>query len=149
MIAPSYPDHPFRIRKDGDADTIFCELRRRWVRMTPEEWVRQNTFQWLRTVAGYPAEMISIEKGIRVVGMARRYDLLVHDSHARPWMLVECKAGSVRLGRETLMQVLRYNIAIPVPYLMITNGDHVMVFAKNEGMDLLDEMPTWGRGGER
>jgi hypothetical protein len=148
MIAPSYPDYPFRIRKDGDADTIFCELRRRWVRLTPEEWVRQNTFQWLKTVADYPGEMISIEKGIRVVDMARRYDLLVYDPDHRPWMLIECKAQSVRLGRETLMQVLRYNIALPVPYLLITNGDHIMLFRREDGLVAVDEMPAWGRGGE-
>lgn len=76
--------------------------------------------------------------------MAKRYDLLVYDQQFNPWMLVECKAQSIMLTEETLMQVLRYHIAIPAPYLCITNGDGVMVFEKIEGrLVTLAEMPVW------
>jgi hypothetical protein len=144
MIIPSYPEHPYRIREDGSGPSIFCEMRRRWVRLTPEEWVRQNIFQWLKQV-GYPGEMISVEKGVRVVEMQKRYDLLVYDAAYKPWMMVECKAQHVRLSEDTLMQALRYNIALPVPHLMITNGDGAMVFTKTEkGLVAGGSLPAWG-----
>lgn len=145
MIIPSYPAYEFRIRNSGEDASIFCELRRRWVRLTPEEWVRQNTYQWLRLEVGYPKAMISIEKGIKVVDMARRYDLLVYDAGFRPWMMVECKAQQVKLSEDTLMQALRYNIALPVPHILITNGDGAMLFSKaRSGLATSDNLPAWG-----
>jgi hypothetical protein len=144
MIIPRYPEFRFRIKKADGTAVIFCEIRRRWVKLSPEEWVRQNTYQWLVTVVGYPKAMISIEKGIRVVDMSKRYDLLVYNHDFKPWMLIECKAQDVQLSEDTLMQVLRYNIALPVPYLFITNGDGSMIFQKTAvGLKELDMMPDW------
>jgi len=147
MITPVFPSYPFQIKNLPEGTQIFCEIRRRWVKLTPEEWVRQNIFQWMRQTLQYPKEMISLEKGIMVGEMTKRYDLLVYDQQFNPWMLVECKAQSVTLTEETLMQVLRYHIAIPVPYLCITNGDAVMVFEKIDGrLEFLAEMPLWKKG---
>ena len=92
----------------------------------------------------YPKQMVSIEKGIRVVEMFKRYDLLMYDAEFKPWMLIECKAQSIPLSPDTLMQVLRYNIALPVPFLFITNGDQAHVFGKTTGgIDELEAMPLW------
>jgi hypothetical protein len=147
MITPVFPSYPFQIKNLPEGTQIFCEIRRRWVKLTPEEWVRQNIFQWMKQTLRYPKEMISLEKGIMVGEMSKRYDLLVYDQQFNPWMLVECKAQSVTLTEETLMQVLRYHIAIPVPYLCITNGDAVMVFEKIDGrLEFLAEMPLWKKG---
>lgn len=147
MITPVFPAYPFQIKKLPEGTHIFCEIRRRWVKLTPEEWVRQNIFQWMRQTLQYPKEMISLEKGIRVGEMSKRYDLLVYNHDFKPWMLVECKAQSIVLSEETLMQVLRYHIALPVPFLCITNGDGVMIFEKIDGqlVDLV-EMPLWKKG---
>lgn len=147
MITPDYPPYPFRIKNPPEGPSVFCEIRKRWVKLTPEEWVRQNTYQWMVSVAGYPREMISIEKGIRVVEMAKRYDLLVYDASFRPWMLVECKAQTVQLTEEVLMQALRYHIAVPVPFICMTNGDRLLLFEKKEGgLVELAEMPVWKKG---
>jgi hypothetical protein len=144
MINPSYPDHPFKIKKEGEGHMIFDEKRRQWVILTPEEWVRQNVFQWLVQDLKYPQEMIAVEKEIRLFDLVKRFDLLVYDKDFQPWMMVECKAQSVPLTQQTLMQVLRYNIAIPVPYLLIINGLQAMAFNKVEGKLVdLDLMPTW------
>lgn len=144
MITPVFPAYPFQIKKLPEGTHIFCEIRRRWVKLTPEEWVRQNIFQWMRQTLQYPKEMISLEKGIRVGEMSKRYDLLVYNHDFKPWMLVECKAQSIALSEETLMQVLRYHIALPVPFLCITNGDGVMMFEKIDGQLVpLIEMPSW------
>ncbi|TAG99348.1 MAG: type I restriction enzyme HsdR N-terminal domain-containing protein [Sphingobacteriales bacterium] len=147
MIIPAFPAYPFQIKNLPEGAQVFCEIRKRWVKLTPEEWVRQNVFQWMKQTLQYPREMISLEKGIMVGEMAKRYDLLVYDQQFNPWMLVECKAQSVMLTEETLMQVLRYHIAIPVPYLCITNGDGVMVFEKIDGrLCPLEKMPSWMKG---
>lgn len=147
MITPVFPAYPFQIKKLPEDTRIFCEIRRQWVVLTPEEWVRQNIYQWMRQTLQYPKEMISLEKGIKVGELSKRYDLLVYNADFNPWMLVECKAQSVTLTEDTLMQVLRYHIALPVPFLCITNGDGVMVFEKIDGRLLqMGKMPTWEQG---
>jgi hypothetical protein len=147
MINPVFPAYPFQLKNQPEGSQIFCEIRRRWVKLNPEEWVRQNIFQWMRQVLNYPKEMISLEKGIMVGEMAKRYDLLVYDQQFKPWMLIECKAQSVPLSEETLLQVLRYQIAVPVPFLCITNGDGVLVFEKIDGrLEQRKAMPFWKQG---
>ena len=133
MINPDYPKHPYRIKTEGERSVIFDELRRIWVKLTPEEWVRQNFIQWLVQVKEYPAAMIAVEKEIRVHELSKRFDILVYDASHNPWMMVECKAQTVPLTEKVLMQVLRYNIAVPVPYLVITNGIDCRVVEKEGG----------------
>jgi Type I restriction enzyme R protein N terminus (HSDR_N) len=91
MINPKYPQFEFRIRKEGDITRIFCESRKIWVRLTPEEWVRQNFFQWLVQEMKYPASMIAVEKEIRLFELNKRFDMLVYDKEHKPWMIVECR----------------------------------------------------------
>lgn len=122
MIKPDYPSHPFRINTEGNRSVIFDECRKVWVTLTPEEWVRQNFIQWLVQVQHYPIGMIAVEKEIRVHELNKRFDVLIYDRDHKPWMMVECKAQTVPLTEKVLMQVLRYNIAVPVPYMVITNG---------------------------
>lgn len=144
MIHPQYPQHPFRVQKEGEINRIFDENRRAWVKLTPEEWVRQNFYQWLVQVMEYPASMIAIEKEIRLFELTKRFDLLVFDRDHKPWMIVECKAPSVPLNEKTLMQVLRYNMAVPVPYIVMTNGSYCRVLKRGEDeAGEVEEMPNW------
>lgn len=144
MITPSYPDHPFRIKKQGEGHMVFDEKRKQWVVLTPEEWVRQNTYQWLVQQLKYPPEVIAVEKEIKLFDLLKRFDMLVYDHDFQPWMMVECKAQSVPITQKTLMQVLRYNIAVPVPYLLITNGLEVRLFNKvDRKLVELNSMPDW------
>lgn len=150
MINPTYPAFEFKIRKEGDITRIFCESRKVWVRLTPEEWVRQNLFQWLVQVLRYPASMIAVEKEIRLFELTKRFDILVYDKDHKPWMMVECKAQSVPLTEKTLMQVLRYNMAVPVPYIVMTNGSYVRaIFRDGEAVREIGEMPEWEAAGSR
>lgn len=144
MINPKYPQHEFRIKKEGDSSRIFCENRKIWVKLTPEEWVRQNFFQWLVQEMKYPASMIAVEKEIRLFDLNKRFDILVYDRQHTPWMMVECKAQSVPLTEKTLMQVLRYNLAVPVPFIVMTNGSYVRAIAR-QGDDVteLNELPAY------
>jgi len=130
MIKITYPDHPFRIRNEKGRDMIFDELRKSWLALTPEEWVRQNFVQYLVQVMHYPPALVALERKIMVGEMSKRFDVLVYDSLHRPWMMVECKSMAVPLREEVLNQVLRYHIAVPVHYLVITNGAYCMAFRK-------------------
>lgn len=145
MIRLDYPAFDFRIRSgEGSGDLIFDGLRRRWVRLSPEEWVRQNMILYLTGVMQYPASLLAIEKEIMLGELKKRFDILVYDSEHRPWMLVECKAEDVPLTDAVLQQVLRYNLAVPVPYLVISNGRHCFGFEKKEGrLWEISSLPDW------
>ena len=145
MIRIEYPAFPFRIKEDEGKEFIFDELRKQWLRLTPEEWVRQNFLQYLIQVKKYPASLVAIEKEIRLGELKKRFDILVYDAQHHPWLIVECKAMEVPLSEMVLQQALRYNISVPVPYVVITNGHYCAGFLK-EGMQLqpVDDLPAFG-----
>jgi hypothetical protein len=143
MIKIQYPHYDYKIRQENGKEFIFDELRRTWVRLTPEEWVRQNFLQYLVKVKAYPMSMIALEKEIQLGELKKRFDLLVYDSAHHPWMMVECKSTDVPLNEQVLDQLLRYNISIPVPFLVITNGTYVAGFErKATGMEMIDALPS-------
>ena len=101
---------------------VFDPIRRKRILLTPEEIVRQELIAFLIADRGVPAGLISIEKGLTVNGLSKRCDMLVHDTSGQPLVLIECKAKSVNLTQQTFDQVARYNIALQVPWLIISNG---------------------------
>lgn len=101
---------------------IFDPIRRKRILLTPEERVRQQIIHFLIDQRGVPAGLIQIEKGLMVNGLSKRFDILVHNAHGDPILLVECKAKNINLGQDTFDQVARYNIALRVPWLVISNG---------------------------
>jgi hypothetical protein len=144
MIRIEYPSFPFRIREEEGKELIFDELRRLWVRLTPEEWVRQNFLQYLVQTMHYPASLIAIERELKLGELRKRFDVLVYNRQHKPWLMVECKAMEVNLDELVLQQVLRYNIAVPVPFLVITNGHYCAGFEKREQqLQPLDILPVF------
>jgi hypothetical protein len=144
MIRIEYPPFPFRIREEEGKEVIFDELRRLWVRLTPEEWVRQNFLQYLAQTMRYPASLIAIERELKLGELKKRFDVLVYNRQHQPWLMVECKAMEVQLDQAVLQQVLRYNIAIPVPFLVITNGHYCAGFEKrDQQLQLIDALPVF------
>ncbi len=145
MIKIEYPAYDFKVKQQDNTRFIFDELRKVWLKLTPEEWVRQNFVQFLITCKKYPSALIAIEKKIFVGEMTKRFDILVYQHDFRPMMMIECKAMTVPLSEEVLNQVLRYNISMLVTYLVITNGTHCMAFEKrNRQLVPLDEIPDYG-----
>ena len=141
MISIQYPHFDFRIKKEEEKEWIFDEFRKQWVRLTPEEWVRQNMLQYLVQVKKYPASLIAIEKEIPVGEMRKRFDILVY-KEAAPWMIIECKEMNVPLNDSVLKQVLNYNITLGTPFVVITNGISVFGFALvNNRMEQIPELP--------
>ncbi|HUR66594.1 MAG TPA: type I restriction enzyme HsdR N-terminal domain-containing protein [Chitinophagaceae bacterium] len=144
MVIINYPKPAFRIKKEAGKDYIFDMGRKKWLLVTPEEWVRQNFIHYLITVKNYPASLIATEKEIRLGELKKRFDIVVYDPGHRPWMMVECKAQEIVLDEKVLEQVLRYNISVPVEYLIITNGNQCYAWQKKEGkLELITELPSF------
>ena len=101
---------------------VYDALRRKYVALTPEEWVRQHFVNYLVTHLGYPAGLIQVEASFRLNSMMRRADILVCDRSGQPAMIVECKAPQVRITQPIFDQVINYNFSYGVSYLVVTNG---------------------------
>jgi hypothetical protein len=144
MIEISYPEPVFRMKKENGVEFIFDSIRRQWIVLNEEEWVRQNFIQYLIQTLHYPAAFIAIEKEIMLGELKKRFDALVYDRNHKPWMLIECKGKHVTLEDPALLQVLRYNISVPVSFLIITNGNYTYGWEK-VGIDLkiIVKMPLW------
>jgi len=146
MIKIDYPVHDFRMKKENNREMIFDESRKTWLKLTPEEWVRQNFIRYLIHAKNYPSSLVALEKKIMVGEMVKRFDILVFNKEHQPWMMVECKSTAITLNDDVLHQVLRYNIALPVQYLVITNGTSCMAFKKHDTQLVpLNEIPVFGQ----
>ena len=133
MIQIQYPRFDFRIKEEDGKEWIFDEFRRQWVRLTPEEWVRQNMLQYLVQVKKYPASLIAIEKEISLGELKKRFDIVVYRD-AKPWMIIECKEMNVMLTEAVLRQILNYNISVQADHLLITNGTDNHAFSITDGV---------------
>lgn len=128
MIQVAFPTPDFRMRRQDDKDWLFDPIRKKWIVLTPEEWVRQNFIQYLVKTLSYPAACIAVEKSWQVGGIQRRTDLVVFKDQ-NPWMLIECKEPGIPLNVQTLQQLLGYKSVIPCSYLIATNGNLTLGFA--------------------
>ena len=111
-----------RTRVYNNKEQIYCEWRHRWVRLTPEEWVRQQLLHRLVEQLDFPASRIAVEQAITVGEVHKRCDAVVYDQAMQPLVLIECKAETVPLTQKTLDQALTYNRQLNVPYLILHNG---------------------------
>jgi Uncharacterized conserved protein len=124
MIHIQFPPPDFRIQATNGQEMIFDPFRKKYVVLTPEEWVRQNFLNYLVKSLEYPGALMSIEKEMHLGELRKRCDIVIYSREAVPWMIVECKEMGVPLGMPVLEQIVRYNMALPVPYLVITNGSN-------------------------
>ena len=144
MIAVNFPEPVFRLKKENDAEFIFDAIRKQWLVLNEEEWVRQNFVQYLIQTLHYPAAFIAIEKEIMLGELRKRFDVLVYDRDHRPWMMIECKSAAINLTDAALQQVLRYNISVPVSFLVITNGHYTFGWERlDKELNLIQQMPLW------
>lgn len=132
MIKITYPPYDFRIKDEGGKEWIFDDFRKLWVRLTPEEWVRQNLLQYLVQVKKYPASLIAIEKEIALGELKKRFDILVYKA-SKPWMIIECKEMNVTLSEPVIRQILNYNISLQTDFLVVTNGSNTYGFSLDKG----------------
>lgn len=123
MIPIDYPQHPFKIKTENGKEKIFDTIRKKWIILTPEEWVRQNIIQYLITTLKYPGALLAVEKKLMVGVLTQRCDILIYKA-GKPWMIIECKQMNVELSGIVLEQALRYNMGVPADYIIITNGSN-------------------------
>jgi len=116
------PSYPFNVKRDADVLQIFDIIRKKWVVLQPEEWVRQHVVWYLIEEKGYPASLIAIEKSLLVNNLQKRFDIVLHNNIGKPLVIVECKAPGIKISEDTLHQALRYNSIIRAPYIFLTNG---------------------------
>ncbi|MCK5766487.1 MAG: type I restriction enzyme HsdR N-terminal domain-containing protein [Bacteroidales bacterium] len=116
------PSYEFRLKKDDGQVRIFDEVRKKYVALTPEEWVRQHFIMYLINQKQVPAGLIILEKKLIMNKMSRRPDILIHNRQGEAVMIVECKAPEVNISQDTFDQVARYNSVLSVQYLVVTNG---------------------------
>lgn len=125
----NFPVMEFEIKEADGKLSIFDSLRKKYLILTPEEWVRQHMIAFLVQFRNYPKSLFSLEKGLLYNSLQKRSDILVLDREGDPFLLIECKAPDVILSQKTLEQVCVYNKTIQAPHFGITNGKSHMFFS--------------------
>lgn len=118
----NFPSYTFRFKNSENKVAIFDEIRKKFVVLTPEEWVRQHVVQYLLLEKKYPKSLINVEKLVKVNGLNKRYDIVVFQPSGEIFMLIECKAPEVAISQQTFDQIARYNLKLNAQFLMVTNG---------------------------
>lgn len=122
MQTLNFPTYPFKLQRVNNQYRIFDRIRKKYVALTPEEWVRQHLVWYLIEDLNYPEGLINLEYSFNVNNNAVRCDLIVFSKDGKPLLLAECKAPSIKIGNETLHQAGRYNIVTKTNWLIVTNG---------------------------
>ena len=122
MLKLSFPNYEFRLKKIDEKRFIFDEIRKKYIELTAEEWVRQNCIKYLINEKKYKSQLIAVEKKIILNNLTKRFDIIAYNNNGDPNLLVECKAPNIAIRQETFDQILSYNRVINSKYLMITNG---------------------------
>jgi hypothetical protein len=132
MLLIQYPPTKPSIKKEAGKETIFCFIRKKWVTLTPEEWVRQNFLLYLTEVLHFPPALIAVEKQILIGEVVKRFDIVVFNQETIPFIVVECKEMNEPLTNSVMEQAMRYNAALQAKYLMLTNGSHTIAFERKD-----------------
>jgi hypothetical protein len=122
MIQLNLPTFDCKLTKIEGKPYIFDQIRRKYVALSPEEWVRQHILNWLIVVHQYPKSLIKSESGLQVNRLSKRTDIVVYDRAAKPFLLVECKAPHILLSDDTFGQAVNYNKTLNAPFILLTNG---------------------------
>lgn len=129
-----------QIRGNNGREEVLDPVRRRWVALTEEEWVRQHTIRILHQHYGYPLELMQVEGTITLNGLSRRCDIVVFRD-GMPWLIVECKKPNVKLTQQVCDQACRYNTVLHVPYIILTNGHSTIVLRVDSSTGRLLQVP--------
>lgn len=142
----NFPSYSFRFKNSENKVSIFDEIRKKFIILTPEEWVRQHVVRFLLEEKKYPKSLINVEKVLTVNGLRKRYDIVVFNTDGSIFVLVECKAPEIKTAQAVFDQIARYNITMKAQYLMVTNGlNHYFcqMDFENEKYQFLRELPDY------
>lgn len=139
-----FKTYPFRLKKQEGKEFIFDVIRKRFMPLTPEEWVRQNIIHYLLEEKKISRSLLAIEKQLNLNGLSKRTDIVVYNNSGLPQMIIECKAPSVKITQAVCNQAARYNLTLRVKYLLLTNGNtHYCceVDWEKESVQFIDNLP--------
>ena len=139
------PIYSIKLKKDRNKTLVFDPIRKKYIVLTPEEWVRQNFIQFLIEEKNYPASLMAIEMGIDLLNTKKRCDIVLYNTKGLPHMIVECKAPSIKISQDTFDQIARYNMTLKTNLLVVTNGLHhfvCMMDYQNQRYHFLKEIPN-------
>ena len=144
----NFPTYSFRLKNSENNTHIFDVVRKKFVVLQPEEWVRQHCVQYLIQEKKYPISLINVEKVVLINGLKKRYDIVIFNSDGSLALVVECKAPKVKITQAAFDQIARYNLALKAPYLMVTNGLNHYFCTMNhdlESFEFLETIPNYTR----
>lgn len=118
----NFPDYTFRFKNSENKIAIFDEIRKKFIILTPEEWVRQHVVKYILEQKMYPKSHVNVEKIVKVNGLTKRYDVVIFNPDGSIFLLVECKAPGVTISQSTFDQIARYNMSLKAVHMMVTNG---------------------------
>lgn len=142
----NFPEFDFNIQTESGIEKIFDTVRKKYVALTPEEWVRQHVIRYLTECKNYPKELLQVEGSIKVGRMKKRCDLIAYNKQLQPILLVECKRDDVEINQKVFDQICRYNLKLGVPTMLITNGINHCCFEINSQtlqVQFLQEIPDF------
>lgn len=139
------PPHEQRLKQEDGKQFIFCQVRKKYLVLTQEEWVRQNLISFLSEELGYPLSLMKIERAVKGGHRQKRADLIVYNTSRNPQLLVECKAPTEKLNKETFFQLGRYNRFVNAALLMVSNGmqHYCCHVTETNEFQFLDEIPKY------
>lgn len=142
----NFPSYSFRLKSNENKTLIFDIVRKKYVVLTPEEWVRQHVVHFLIEEKKYPVSLIAVEKQLKVNSLNKRTDIIVFNKQGTPEVVIECKAPAIQTSQNTFDQIARYNLSLEANYLMVTNGlEHYFcqMDTINESYLFLKELPSY------
>ena len=142
------PVYPLKLKDEAGQRFVFDELRKKFLVLTPEEWVRQHLVHFLIREKQFPKTLIQLEGGLKYNGIQKRSDILVFNTRGEKILLAECKAPSVKITQDTFDQIARYNFVHRVPWLLVSNGlEHYCCKLnwETESYEFLPELPLFGQ----
>ncbi len=138
------PEFPAKVKQVDGKVMIFDIIRKKYVQLTPEEWVRQNFIYYLVNFLDYPKSLIKVESGLRYNRLLKRSDILVFNRDVEPLLLVECKSSDLKITQDVVDQAAVYNRSLNARYLLVTNGiQHLCWEISDDGNQLLEEIPRY------
>lgn len=142
----NFPQYSFRFKSRENKTLVFDEIRKKFVVLTPEEWVRLHVVQFLLQGKNYPKSLINVEKQLKLNKTTKRYDIVVFNNDGSIFLIVECKAPSIPISQITFDQIARYNLALNASFLMVSNGlEHYycQMDYENERYIFLKDIPNY------
>jgi hypothetical protein len=142
----NFPEASLKIKYENVKPFVFDDIRKKWLVLTPEEWVRQHLVNYLIIHKSYPGSLISLEAGLKYNALSKRTDILVYNKMGNPLLVLECKASEVAITQKVIEQISVYNKTIGATYLCVTNGLKHYCWTFNEAQnnfDFLKQIPDF------